>query len=203
MKELLVKSMEKAMDHESYILLFKLLVAEGKTTGEHSPEKINFTKLNFSRNKRLDKTIELSEEQKKFFKDITKKQTWLLLIEPWCGDGAQSLPYLNKIAESSEKIDLKILLRDENLDLMDAFLTNGSRSLPKLIILDKNFELINHWGPRSKAATKVVNDYVQEHGQVDEQLKADLQVWYNNNKGEAILQEIQELMLSEKCLEMI
>lgn len=203
MKELLLKSMEKGMDHESYLLLFKQLVAEGKTTGEPSPEKINFTKLNFSRNKRLDKTIELSKEQNKFFRDINKKQIWLVLLEPWCGDGAQSLPYFNKIAESSGNIDLKILLRDENLELMDSFLTNGSRSLPKLIILDENLELINHWGPRSKAATKVVDAYVEEHGKVDDQLKEKLQVWYNNNKGEAILQEIQELMLAEKHWEMI
>lgn len=200
MKELISKSLEKAMDHEEYMILFKQLVAEGKTTGEPSPEKINYTKLNWSRIKRLNKTAKLSEEQSRHFKDLNEEQTWLVITEPWCGDAAQSLPFLNKFAEIAENIDLKIVLRDENPELMDAYLTNGSRSIPKLIILDKNMQLINHWGPRSKAATKVVNNYIQEFGQIDDQLKTELQVWYNLNKGEAILQEIQELTVSKSSL---
>lgn len=200
MKELISKSLEKAMDHEEYMILFKQLVAEGKTTGEPSPEKINYTKLNWSRTKRLNKTAKLSEEQSRHFKDLNEEQTWLVITEPWCGDAAQSLPFLNKFAEIAENIDLKIVLRDENPELMDAYLTNGSRSIPKLIILDKNLQLINHWGPRSKAATKVVNNYIQEFGQIDDQLKTELQVWYNLNKGEAILQEIQELTVSKSSL---
>jgi len=203
MEKLIAKSIEKAISYSEYNSLFKQLVTEGSTTGEPSPEKINFTKLNFSRGKRLNKTIELTEDQKNCFKDINEKQTWLVLTETWCGDAAQSLPYFNKIVESSEKLELKILLRDENLELMDAFLTNGSRALPKLIILDKNLHLIHHWGPRSNEATKVVDAYIQEHGKVDDQLKADLQLWYNNNKGEAILDEIQELLVCEKSLETI
>jgi hypothetical protein len=202
MEQLIKKTVAKAMSYREYNLFFKQLVTEGRTTGEPTPEKINFTKLNFSRSKRLDKTINLSEAQKKVFLDLEEHQTWLVIIESWCGDGANSLPIFNKIAESSEKIDLKIVLRNENPELIQAFLTNGSQAIPKLILLDKNFQLINNWGPRSKAATKVVDDYIQEHGQVDDQLKADLQVWYNKNKGEAIIHEIQELTLSQKRLEM-
>ncbi len=203
MEQLIKNSIANAMSYTEYNLFIMQLVTEGRTTGEPSPEKINCSKLNFSRSKRLDKTIHLSEAQKKTFRDLEKHQTWLVIIESWCGDGANSLPIINKIAESSEKIDLKIVLRDENPELIDAFLTNGSRAIPKLIILDENMNVTNHWGSRSKAATKVVEDYILEHGQVDDQLKADLQVWYNKNKGEAILQEIQELMVSEKSLEII
>lgn len=104
MKEVLAKSLEKAMDYSQYQLMFKQLVTEGRTTGEATSEKIDYTKLNFSRSKRLDKTIDFSEKQKDFFQDIDEKQTWLVITEPWCGDAAQSLPFLNKIAESSEKL---------------------------------------------------------------------------------------------------
>lgn len=201
MEQLIKNSIAKSISYVEYNLLFKQLVAEGRTTGESTPEKINYTKLNFSRIKRLDKTIQLSEEKKKFFEDIKEEQTWLVITEPWCGDAAQSLPFINKIVEISGNIELKIVLRDENPELMDAFLTKGSRSIPKLIILDKNLQIIKHWGPRSKAATKVVNDYILEHGQIEDQLKTDLQIWYNKNKGEAILQEIQELMVSVKSLQ--
>jgi len=198
MKELIQKSLAKAIIYEEYNVLFKKLVAEGRTTGETTREKIDYTKLNFSRSKRLDKTIKLSEEQNKYFQDKNVKQTWLVITEPWCGDAAQSLPFFNKLASSSENIELKIVLRDENPELMDSFLTYGSRSIPKLIILDKYLEVVNHWGPRSKAATKVVDDYVQKHARIDEQLKTDLQLWYNKNKGEAIIAEMQDLVLCEK-----
>ncbi|MCM4154721.1 thioredoxin family protein [Gramella sp. AN32] len=190
MEELIKQSVTRAMSYAEYNLLFKQLVTEGRTTGEPSSEKINYTKLNFSRSKRLDKTIKLSEGQRQCFQEINEKQTWLVITEPWCGDAAQSLPFFNKIAENSEKIELKIVLRDENPELIDAFLTKGSRSIPKLIILDKNYHLIDYWGPRSKAATQVVDAYIQEHGAIDDQLKTDLQVWYNKDKGNAILQEM-------------
>lgn len=203
MKELIQKSLAKAISYEEYNVLFKKLVAEGRTTGEATSEKIDYTKLNFSRSKRLDKTIKLSEEQNKYFQAINVKQTWLVITEPWCGDAAQSLPFFNKIVENSENIELMIVLRDENPQLMDSFLTYGSRSIPKLIILDKNLEVVNHWGPRSKAATKVVDDYVQKHAKIDEQLKTDLQLWYNKNKGEAIIAEMQELALCEKNSEVM
>lgn len=198
MKELIQKSLAKAISYEEYNVLFKKLVAEGRTTGETTREKIEYTKL-----KRLDKTIKLSEEQNRYFQNINIKQTWLVITEPWCGDAAQSLPFFSKLASSSENIELKIVLRDENPELMDSFLTYGSRSIPKLIILDKNMEVINHWGPRSKAATKVVDDYVQKHAKIDEQLKTDLQLWYNKNKGEAIIAEMQDLALCEKNSEVI
>lgn len=201
MENLLKKSVAKAMSYSEYVLLFKQLVAEDRTTGEPTLEKIEYTKLNWSRSKRLDKTILLSEEQKNCCATINKKQTWLVITEPWCGDAAQSLPFFNKIAENSEKIELKIVLRDENLDLIDSFLTNGSRSIPKLLILDENYNLINHWGPRSKVASKLVTDYILEHGQIEDQLKTDLQIFYNENKGVAILEEIQQLIMGEKVEE--
>ena len=197
MKEILATSLAKAMSYSQYQLLLKQLVTEERTTGESTDEKIMYTKLNFSRGKRLDKTIVLSEKEKQCFQNINEKQTWLVITEPWCGDAAQSLPFFNKIAEISENIKLEIVLRDENLALIDNFLTNTSRSIPKLIILDKDLEIINHWGPRSKAAAKVVNDYIQDHGKIDDQLKTDLQIWYNKNKGKAILTELLDLSLCE------
>ncbi|TVZ27537.1 thiol-disulfide isomerase/thioredoxin [Gillisia sp. Hel_I_86] len=198
MEQIIKNSVAKAISYAEYNLLFKQLVTEGRTTGEPTSEKIDYTKLNFSRSKRLDKTIKLLEAQKQCFQDINEKQIWLVITEPWCGDAAQSLPFFNHIAESSENVELKIVLRDENPALMDVFLTNGSRSIPKLIVLDKNLQPIAHWGPRSNATAKVVDDYIQVRGAVDDQLKTELQIWYNKNKGEAILSELQALTLCEE-----
>lgn len=194
MKTLIEQSVKKAMDYAQYNLLFKQLVEEEKSTGEHTQEKVDYTKLNFSRTKRLDKTAKVSDEAMKVFKNISEKQTWLVISEPWCGDAAQTLPYLNKIAQHSDNIDLKIVLRDENPELMDQFLTNGSQSIPIIIMLDEAMNVIQTFGPRSKAATKLVTDYRTEHGVIDDAFKEMLQVWYNNDKGVSIVNDILEIV---------
>lgn len=192
MSNLIKDSVKKAMDYEQYNLLFKQLAEEGRTTGEQDQEKIDYTKLNFSRTKRLDKTAKIEAEQTEIFKNIPTKQTWLVISEPWCGDAAQTLPFLNKIAQLSDNVELKIVLRDENLELMDQFLTNGSQSIPIVIMLDENLEVLHHWGARSKAATKVVTDYREEHGVIDDAFKEMIQVWYNDDKGVSILNDLVE-----------
>lgn len=194
MSNLIKDSVKKAMDYAQYNLLFKQLVEEERTTGEQDQEKIDYTKLNFSRTKRLDKTAKIEAEQAEVFKNIPTKQTWLVISEPWCGDAAQTLPFLNRISEISKNIDLKIVLRDENLELMDRFLTNGSRSIPMIIMLDEQLEVIQQWGPRSKAATKLVTDYKEEHGVIDDAFKEIIQVWYNNDKGVSIVNDLVETL---------
>ena len=190
MKNVIKKAIQTGINYSEYHKLFKDLVLEGRTTGASTQERIDFTKLNLSRMKRLDKTLNITEEQVTFFENIRSKQTWIVISESWCGDAAQTLPVINKMAELSDAIDLKIVFRDENSLLMDAFLTNGSRSIPILIILDEEGNVLDYWGPRSKAATQLVIDYKAEHGIIDAAFKEKLQVWYNQNKGQAILKEV-------------
>ena len=146
--------------------------------------------------KRLDKTIKISEETIAEIKSVTTPQTWLVLTEGWCGDAAQNLPVINKIADSNENINLKLVLRDDNEALMDLFLTNGGKSIPKLIALDKDHNVIDTWGPRPTTATKMVADYKAENGSLDAQFKQDLQVWYNKDKGKDVQDDFVKIAKS-------
>src|SRR5690606_26832149 len=102
---------------------------EGKTSGaDQSKELADYTKLNFQRMKRLNKTIELSEELKGAISKCEQPMIWLVLTEAWCGDAAQNIPLIHQIAQLKECVSLQLLFRDENLDVMDQFLTNGGRS---------------------------------------------------------------------------
>jgi len=187
MKEIIEKSIENTISYQEYRDLVSNLLSEGKATGPNQSEDLtHYSLLNDKRMKRLDKTIKLSEETIKELKEINEAQTWLLITEGWCGDAAQNTPIINKMAEVNENIHLKIALRDENLDLMDLFLTNGGRAIPKLIALDKDNNVINTWGPRPTVATKMVAEYKEEHGVIDAKFKQDLQVWYNKNKGQSL-----------------
>lgn len=184
MKNIIENSLQKGITYDEYRKLVSDLLIEGKSTGpDQSESLLNYSMLNDRRMKRLDKTIRLTEETLASVKDIENPVTWLVLTEGWCGDAAQTLPVINKIANESDRIDLKIILRDENEELMNQFLTNGGKSIPKLIALDKNNDVIDSWGPRPSVPTKMVEDYKREHGQLDADFKKDLQVWYNKDKG--------------------
>ncbi len=196
MKNIIENSLEKSTSYQEYRKLVVDLLAEGKSTGENQTDDLlNYSKLNHSRMKRLDKTFSLSENSKEILENSTKKYSWIVLTESWCGDAAHVLPVLNKIAETSNNIALKIVLRDENEALMDRFLTNGNKSIPKLIAIDTDTnEVINSWGPRPSEATKIVEKQKEKFGTLDAEFKKELQVWYNANKGVNIEQDILKLL---------
>ncbi len=197
MKEIIENSLKKAMNYQEYRSHLQKLVSEFNAK-ESADNLMHYNRLNDMRMKRLDKKIELNETARQEVAQIDKDFTWLVLSESWCGDAAQSLPVLNKFAELNKNIRLKIVSRDENDLLMQQFLTDGSRSIPKLIVLDKNNEVIEHWGPRSKKAKALLDEYKEKNGKIDGKIKEDLQVWYNNDRGQSIENEMVEILKKMK-----
>ena len=143
----------------------------------------------------MDKTIVLDEPTKEKLNQIENKYKWILISEGWCGDAAQIVPIISKMSDFSDKIELNIILRDKHLDLIDAFLTNGARAIPKLIVLNEDFsEIIGVWGARPYEAQKLITDYKNEHGVVDQFIKTELQKWYLKDKGLSRMKEILTLL---------
>lgn len=196
MNSVISKSITKSSSYKEYRNLIDKYAQEGKTTGMiSSPDYINYTKLNESRMHRLDKTIEVTQETKALLENLSKEYIWLVLAESWCGDAAQVVPVINKMAEVTSKIELRIVLRDENEDLMNLFLTNGTKSIPKLIIIEKETgEVVGDFGPRPTQAKQLIIDYKAAHGVVDETAKIELQKWYLADKGVSIQNEICALI---------
>lgn len=196
MKKIIKNSLQKAYSYVEYKELILNLLKEGKSTGlNQSDELSNFSKLNDKRMKRLDKQTKLSKNTILKTQNVLNDFTWLVLTESWCGDAAQTLPLINKFAEANKKIDLKVVLRDDNEALMNQFLTNGSKSIPKLIVIEnKSNKIVGSWGPRSKKAAKMVTDYKEKHGEIDAKFKTELQLWYNKDKGVNIEKEMVDLL---------
>lgn len=196
MNVLISNSLKGSMSYQEYRDLVKQLTEERSTTGNEKTEAlINYTKLNDRRMKRWDKTVKISEGSKKRIKGFTHPITWLVIVESWCGDAAHVLPVINKIAELSDFIDMKIVLRDENPELMDAFLTNGNKAIPKIIMLDNETdEVIETYGPRPSEATSYVNRFKAKYGTLTSDFKEDLQHWYNDNKGQNVIEDITEML---------
>lgn len=196
-KKIIEEGLHKSISYTSYRIFISDLITFGKSSGPiQSEELLNYSKLNDRRMTRLDKTIKLSQETLLALKKIDKPVTWLVLTEGWCGDAAQTLPVINKIANESDLITLKIIFRDEHEELMNHFLTNGGKSIPKLLVLNFDNEVLNTWGPRPNIATEMVQDYKNKHGQLDATFKQELQVWYNKDKGVNIQKNMIDLLLN-------
>jgi len=198
MKNIIVKAQDHSFSYNEYREYVSKLISEGKSTGHTQTEDLlHYSELNETRLKRLDKTIKVIPEIEQELINLSKKYTWLVISEGWCGDAAQLLPIMSKMAEVSENIDLQIVLRDDNDELMSQFLTNGGKAIPKLIILDENNNLIADWGPRPEPARKLIADYKAANGLVDEPVKIELQKWYLQDKGITTQNEIMALMIKE------
>lgn len=187
--------LESALSYEAYKQLVDDLLAAGKATGtNHSEAFLHYSHLNQQRMHRLEKTIGLLPEAKERMLSIGRPQTWLVLTEGWCGDAAQSIPVMQALAQLNPLIRLRMLLRDENLELMDQYLTNGiSRSIPKLIAVDTDSltELFT-WGPRP-APLQELFYRMKADGMIYDSIKEELQRWYNTDKTVTIQREITAL----------
>jgi len=197
MKSIIEKSLSQSYSYTAYRNHIKTLLKEGKSSGNEQSEALtNYSELNEARMNRLEKTVKISTEIIQKLNQLNGDYIWLVISEGWCGDAAQILPVIYKMAELSERIDLKIVFRDENEDLMNLFLSNGTKSIPKLIILDKNtLEVLSDFGPRPIEAKQLILDYKAKHGIVDETAKTNLQLWYLHDKGFSTQKEILDLML--------
>jgi len=177
-------------------LVFKCAQDQTTTGKEQLPERIEATKINAQRMKRIDKQTKIVPAVEEILKRLEVGWIWLILTEAWCGDSAQNIPVISKIAESSPNIELKLILRDENPDIMNAYLTDGSRSIPKLVCINsKTKEEVGVWGPRPLAIKQMVKDYKQEHPTAshDEFVK-NLHLWYAHDKGESIQAEFVQMI---------
>jgi Thioredoxin len=186
---------KKAMRYETYTKLISDLLTAGRTTGpDQSEAMIHYTELNQQRMHRVEKSILVLPSAEALIRSINLPQTWLVLTEAWCGDAAHSIPIMHALAALNPLIDLRLLLRDENPELMDRYLTNGvSRSIPKLIGLDTTtLEELFTWGPRPAPLQEV---FLQMKGQGTEfhAIKEELQRWYNKDKTVAVQQELATL----------
>lgn len=174
-----------AMSYDQYMQLLETEMEKGRTTGTNQDEwLVEYARLNLQRMRRLNKTTVLVEELRQALDRLEKPQLWVVLTEGWCGDAAQIVPVMAKVAEYSHKIGIKLLLRDEHPEVMDAYLTNDTRSIPKLVSLEpQNLQELGSWGPRPKAAQEMVVEFKRNpNGRSREAFTEMVHKWYANNK---------------------
>lgn len=165
---------------------------------EEEKSLFEYRKLNLARINRVEKTYEPSDNIKNIISGI-EKQIWMVITEDWCGDSAQNLPAIAKIASLNDKISLKIVLRDKNLDLMDLYLTDGKRSIPKLIAFNEELNELFIWGPRPQKAQEYF-DNLKNQGLVKDEIIKEIHTWYAKDKCQSLENEFVQLLSKEKNL---
>ncbi len=179
-----------------YVELVNELVENHKTTGKNQSDiLVEYTSLNRQRIKRLDKTVKISSELSEKLENLSKKQRWIVLTEAWCGDAAQTIPLLAKMANESDQIDLQLILRDENPLIMNDFLTNGAKSIPKLIALDEDNNVLYTWGPRPHFAQEMLLAFKNKpDGRSQDDFTKDLHTWYSRDRTKASQEEFLSIL---------
>lgn len=183
---------KNAMSYEKFRTLINDLLANGKVTGhDQSADLIPYTEMNNQRMNRLEKHYHVKEDLRKHLSHLQNRYTFLTITEGWCGDSAQIVPVIEKLASESANIRSFYILRDDNPDIMDLLLTNGARSIPITIcIKDDSSEIVWKYGPRPAAGFAIVSKAKAE-GKTKEQMSEELHLWYGRNRQADIEAELQ------------
>ncbi|RYD79723.1 MAG: thioredoxin family protein [Sphingobacteriales bacterium] len=185
---------EQGMDYQIYRALIDRLLLEGKATGDVTYD-LHYTKMNVQRMSRVDKTVSLTDELTATINQLKENYKFLVITEGWCGDAAQIVPVFNKIATASlGKIDLKFVLRDKNLPLIDAHLTNGGRAIPVLLILNEaGDKVLASWAPRPQILQELLKEWRKETSEMTI-LSEKLHGWYAKDKTQSTQAELAKLL---------
>lgn len=184
------------ISYEDYVHLLKDKLNLGLTTdGLKDESLVNYSKLNFSRKKRLSKTLKLGIDYLERVERIEKEINFLVITEGWCGDAAQILPILDLIVKSNSHFESKVVLREEHPELMEAYSYNGTKSIPIIIGFELQGEkVLFQWGPRPEPMLELTRKWKIDESYSKVDFSKDLQDWYNTDKGRTTVEEIVTLL---------
>lgn len=189
-----MESLKDGLSYPEYRKLVADLLSEGKVTGHEQKESyLEYTRLNEVRMNRWEKHFVPAAEIRDAIQNIRKPQVWMVITEGWCGDGAQILPALQKVADLNPLIHVRYFLRDDHDGLMQKFLTNGTRSIPIVAALQEDGTLIWKWGPRPQAALALIAQAKAEDIPAAK-WKESLHLWYARDKQEHFQHELLQLL---------
>ncbi|MDO5615938.1 MAG: thioredoxin family protein [Cruoricaptor ignavus] len=182
---------EKALTFDEYMQSAEQRLNHPKN--EEETNKKPYYELGIQRMNRTLKTFKIDESQAETLANKNFDGKILIISEAWCGDASATVPAVAKFFEG--KNEVKIFLRDDDTSLIDQFLTNGTQSIPIIILLDKDYNVINHWGPRPKYGLELLKKFKENPETYPrETFYNDLQVYYARNRGKDAIEEILDLI---------
>ena len=182
---------QKAISFEEYLQISE---ERAMNNPDENDEHQEYYELGLQRMNRTLKTFKVDDSPLETLKSKNFNGKILMISEPWCGDASATVPAVSKFFEAAGN-EVKIFLRDTDPTLIDQFLTDGSQSIPKVIILNEDFSVKNVWGPRPKYGLELLKQFKENpETYAREEFYNDLQVYYAKNRGKDAIEEILNLI---------
>jgi hypothetical protein len=178
------------MDFQQYQDLFQNILSNPEAPAPYNNiDYLDYTKLNWTRQQRWLKTGEIDPILAKTIADINKPQQWIIITEPWCGDASHTVPFIHMLTQLNSLISVTYQLRDTEPFLIEQYLTNGGKAIPKLVIRDEDGNDLLNWGPRPVECQTIYSSLTAEKADFNT-IKTELQKWYNHDKGQSFQREL-------------
>lgn len=194
----LLNYFEKGYSYSDYLRKIEDQLFDLNQSGDISGYA-KYYSMNLKRIERLDKTFELTDEQKSELNSVKNNFKLLVISEGWCGDAAQTMPIVN-VMMNHLGVEQRIVLRDENPELMNEYLTDGAKSIPIYIGINSEGNELFHFGPRPEKGMEMLAEHkANPEIYTSDEFHKDLQVWYNHDKGESTFRELLNIIQSTSC----
>ena len=190
-----VQALQASITYHQHLLDIKAYLTNNKRKIEYKGvDLVHYTQLNLEQMESWNENINIIPEIKQYVKSITEKIDLVVITEAWCLDAAHVLPVVQKFSELNDQIHLKILIRDNHPEVMNKYLTDGSKSIPIVVgIQHENEKMIElfHWGPKPKAMSEYsLKFYNEELGISFKEYIEQTSIWYINDKTTSIQKEL-------------
>lgn len=193
-----VLSREKMKEFWDNALLFEDYMKVAQERAQNNPKKDDeyqeYYELGLQRLNRTLKSFKIDEEQTGKLKATGFQGKILIISEPWCGDASATVPAVSRFFTAAG-IEVKIFLRDNYLSLIDRFQTNGTQSIPKILLLNEDLSVKADWGPRPKFGNELLKKFKENPETYPREVfYNDLQVYYSKNRGKDSIEEVISLL---------
>lgn len=180
----------EGLTYETYLERWKARMEVPVAGMDKAQRKLyHYAKYNLERSERVSREYKASDRLLTAVGSVEEPQLWMVITEEWCGDSAFNLPIIAAAATRNPQIALRILPRDANLDVMDLYLTEGARSIPKLVAFAPDGEELFTWGPRPEPA-RLLRLRLKEAGAQPQELTAALVDWYDAGGWQVVDDEL-------------
>ncbi len=192
--------LEKGLSYEEYIASWENHIGQSlKGLDKKARKYLFYAKYNKERAGRVIDAFKMSEALMSLIDGIDTPQYWMVLTEDWCVDSAYALPIISNAASRNPHINMRILLRDDNLDIMDQYLTDGGRGIPKLVAFSAEGKELFQWGPRPQALKLKREDW-KEEGVEGAMLSQKGAEWYDAGGWQKVETELINAIANSEVL---
>ena len=182
------------MDFQHYQDQFQDILSNPNAPAPYNNiDYLDYTKLNWARQQRWLKIGVVDAVLAEKIAGLKEPQHWIIITEPWCGDASHTVPFIHKLSQLNPLISVSYQLRDAEPFLIEQYLTNGGKAIPKLIIRDEEGNDLLVWGPRPIACQTIYSRLTAEKADFGT-IKTELQKWYNQDKGISFQRELSEAL---------